>query len=139
MQIIQQKSSIFVVKYLSLRYVKLKIKVMKKYLFFFLLLLASFSCSSDNDDDVKNDSKIVGHWVSFAFDTGDGFWSGAIIPHYWIFKSDNTYESDYANYKKGTYTFNGNVLTLDGGFGEIVTFSEDGQQMEWGKWRYKRQ
>lgn len=127
----------FVVIFVFLRYVKLKIAVMKKYLFLFVLLLASFSCSSDNDDD-KVDTKIVGKWVSVAFDTGDG-WTYAITPSYWIFKSDNTFETDYANYKQGTYTFSGNVLTLNGGFGEKVTFSENGQQMEWGKWRYKRQ
>lgn len=110
---------------------------MKKYLFLLLLSLAAFSCSSDDEDD-KTDSVIVGKWVAIAFDTGDG-WSGFITPHFWVFKSNNTYETDYANYKTGTYTFNNNVLTINGGFGEKVIFSENHQQMEWGKYRYKKE
>ena len=30
------------------------------------------------------------------------------------------------------------TLTLDGGFGETVTFSENNTLMEWGKWRYQK-
>lgn len=110
---------------------------MKKIIVFALIALACLSACSSDDEEPQNMS-VVGKWTAIAF-YSDDFWTYAVKPHYWIFKNDGTYESNFANYSTGTYTFNGTTLTLNGGFGESVKFSEDGKKMEWGKWRYEKQ
>lgn len=116
------------------------LEFMKKiFLFAFIALVCAVSCSSDDDEPQAAKTSIVGRWVTIAFNTELGWTYAIVSPSHWEFKNDGTYETDYANYKSGKYTFNGTTLTLDGGFGETVKFSENGQEMEWGKWRYRRQ
>ena len=94
------------------------------------------SCSSDSDDD--DSMSIVGVWYETQY-WKDNSWKSSGSSFYYIFefKSNNTYnvyltEDNYKTGKtllSGTYTFDGNNLTLDGGFKHPVSFSENGQSV----------
>ena len=127
---------------------------MKRILIFLLAImpLTFISCSSsDDDDNNSSSSKIVGVWYETDY-WDDGAVSGT--PNTWHtwgfvggyvheFKADKTYKyyrsvSDYkagkpdSNYS-GTYTFDGQNISVNGGFKRKVTFSENGNVFEWEK------
>lgn len=119
---------------------------MKRRLFFMVLVaimgLSFIGCSSDDDPTSGKsiDKKIIGTWVRVAYyDADSDFWTGLTdYGCYYTFNADGTYKTDAYAKGSGTYTFNGSTLTLDGGFGETVTFSENNTLMEWGKWCYQK-
>lgn len=100
----------------------------------------SSSDSNDPTDSVKIDKRIIGTWVQVGYynSTFDS-WTGLTdYGYYYTFNADGTYKTDAHAKGSGTYSFNGTTLTLDGGFGENVKFSENNTQLEWGKWRFQK-
>lgn len=121
---------------------------MKRRLFLMVLVaIMGFSfigCSSSDSDDptsgVTIDKKILGTWRQVEYYNADlQKWTGLTqYGFFYTFNSDGTYKTDAHAKGSGTFTFNGSVLTLDGGFGETIKFSENNTMIEWGKWRYQK-
>lgn len=111
---------------------------MKKLLFiitaFVFMGIALSSCSKDDDNNTPSYS-IVGVWKHYT------------IEWIWVFNSDKTYQKYLSidSYEKkkepaysGTYTFDGKYISLDGGFKNEVTFSEDGNSVTFDGLAYYR-
>lgn len=104
----------------------------------------SAGCSSSKDEDptstVTIDKRIVGTWGRVAYYSAeDDFWTYAVDNSiYYTFRADGSYSTNASAKTSGTYSFTGSTLSLDGGFGESVKFSDDGKSIEIGKWRYQK-
>lgn len=118
---------------------------MKKTLLTFVLLAVTslfIACSSD--DDGGDTGRIVGVWREHYFwsSSKDRMVANALsleLRNLYVFTSDMKYaeylnEENFKNGKaavKGTYSFDGTYLVVNGGYKRKVTFTEDGNGFEW--------
>lgn len=116
----------------------LNIVIMKKILFLLLLSVCfiASSCSKDEGESTPSYS-IVGVWKRAGNLLGVYQFNTDKTYIYWTsYYNENVFSKEPR--EKGTYTFDGKYLSLDGDFKKEVEFSEDGTKIKIDNESYQR-